>query len=93
MRFGGMKFKINFKETPRNITKIRVLTKSKVFFLEKILNIATFKFVKCVIITITSLKVQIAKYLVDLYLKSVGKQVQGNRCWYFLTLTEKSATA
>ena len=34
MKFGGMKFKMNFKETPRNITKIRVLTKAK-SFLEK----------------------------------------------------------
>jgi hypothetical protein len=42
-----MKFKINFKETPRNITKIRVLTNAKVFFQKKILNMTTFKFVKC----------------------------------------------
>ena len=34
MKFGGMKFKMNFKKTPRNITNIRVLTKSKAF-LEK----------------------------------------------------------
>ena len=32
MKFGGMKFKMNFKETPRNITNIRVLTKAKPFF-------------------------------------------------------------
>ena len=32
MKFGGMKFKMNFKETPRNITNIRVLTKAKAFF-------------------------------------------------------------
>ena len=34
MKFGGTKFKMNFKETPRNITTIRVLTKAKAF-LEK----------------------------------------------------------
>ena len=37
----------------------------------------TLKFVKGVIVTITSLKVQ--QYLVELYLKSVGKQVQGDK--------------
>ena len=36
----------------------------------------TLKFVKGVIVTITSLKVQ--QYLIELYLKSVGKQVQGD---------------
>ena len=36
----------------------------------------TLKFVKRVIVTITSLKVQ--QYLVELYLKSVGKQVEGD---------------
>ena len=35
------------------------------------------KFVKRVIVTITSLKVQ--QYLVELYLKSVGKQVQRDK--------------
>ena len=35
MKFGGTKFKMNFKETPRNIINIRVLTKAKPFFLEK----------------------------------------------------------
>ena len=34
MKFDGMKFKMNFKETPRNITNIWVLTKAKAF-LEK----------------------------------------------------------
>jgi len=34
IKFDGMKFKMNFKETPINITNIRVLTKSKAF-LEK----------------------------------------------------------
>ena len=37
----------------------------------------TLKFVKGVIDTITSLKVQ--QYLVELYLKSVGKQVQRDK--------------
>ena len=37
----------------------------------------TLKFVKRVIVTITSLKVQ--QYLVELYLKSVGKQVQRDK--------------
>ena len=37
----------------------------------------TLKFVKGVIVTITSLKVQ--QYLVELYLKSVGKQVQRDK--------------
>jgi len=37
----------------------------------------TLKFVKGVIVTITSLKVQ--QYLIELYLKSVGKQVQGDK--------------
>ena len=32
MKFGGMKFKMNFKETPRNITNIRIITKAKAFF-------------------------------------------------------------
>ena len=38
MKFGGMKFKMNFKETPRNITNIRVLTKAKPFFRKTILK-------------------------------------------------------
>ena len=32
MKFCGMKFKMNFKETPRNITNIRIITKAKAFF-------------------------------------------------------------
>ena len=37
----------------------------------------TLKFVKGVIVTITSLNVQ--QYFVELYLKFVGKQVQGDK--------------
>jgi len=32
IKFGGIKFKMNFKETTRNITNIRVLTTAKAFF-------------------------------------------------------------
>lgn len=52
MKFGGMKFKINFKETPRKHQKTRVNGKGI------ILIMTTFEFIKSVIITITSLKVQ-----------------------------------
>ena len=46
MKFGGTKFKMNFKETPRNITKNKGPSIGKGIFFRKMLNMTTFKFVK-----------------------------------------------
>ena len=66
---------MNFKGKLRIITK-KGPNKVKGTF-RKIFNMTTLKFVKGVIVTITSLKVQ--QYFVELYLKFVGKQVQGDK--------------